>query len=212
MPLPPASIQVQDPAGLLRELGIARVEPTPILPGFEEVAVQDPPDGAVTHHGRVGMVLHQAGQVGGAVPAQWFVMLRRQFAGQRFDRGDLQRGKKWACAHGPAYRSGGSLPWPRSAASSVPSSHVCPGACRRSHCRGRGAHATAAPAWRGRPGLAGQCVGAPTAGTGQAAHRRRWVDRSGLDQASGSSTVDGAPAPGVRPLTLPVRHQPYKRL
>jgi hypothetical protein len=49
--LPNSVVEVEDPAGLVREVGVAGKDPAPVLPGSNGVFVEPSPDGGIADGG-----------------------------------------------------------------------------------------------------------------------------------------------------------------
>jgi hypothetical protein len=90
-------VEVEHPAGLLGEQGVAWEDPAALLPGLERVVVKPAPD-----RRRRGLAHppldHQAVQLSAREAPERQAMGERQLARDRLDLGDLLRGENGAGA------------------------------------------------------------------------------------------------------------------
>ena len=115
--LPRAVVEVQDPAGLVGEVGVAGEDPAAVLPRADGVLVEPAPDAGVAHGG--GDAAGGAGfarEVPDAPAGQGAVAIRGRFASEGADLDDDLRGGR------PGGARGGGVPRDR------------PGGARRSAC------------------------------------------------------------------------------
>ena len=89
---PPAVVQIQDSAGLVGEIGIAREDPAPVAPRSNRVLRQPAPDGRARDLGDDALLEDMATQLAAAEPRQRKSLRGGQLAGQRFDFSDDRRG------------------------------------------------------------------------------------------------------------------------
>ena len=133
-----SGVQVQDPAGLGGEGGVAGEDPRPDPPGLDRVSGQPPPDGGARHRRGDALGCCLAGQVRAVPPGQRHPGGSGQLAGQGLDRDDHLRGGTPGAAVRAAGRPGppgvarrtGSATWRPPAAG-------CPAGRRSSRCPGR---------------------------------------------------------------------------
>jgi len=99
--LPATLVQIKDPGGPGREVGVAGKDPGPVLPWLDRIGVQP-----ASHRGRGDRLSDTAGpylggQLGARPPRQRETGLGGQRAGQRLDLGHLHRGEPaWASRPG----------------------------------------------------------------------------------------------------------------
>jgi site-specific DNA recombinase len=93
--LPAALVEVEHPAGLLEEVGVAREDPRALLPRLDRVLGQPAPD---RRRGRLaGCALdHEAVELGSTEARERHALRLGQLAGDRLDLGDLFRGENGA--------------------------------------------------------------------------------------------------------------------
>ena len=92
--LPRAAIQVEDAVGPDGKIGVARKDPTALIPRANGVLVEPAPDGASRDAGHQAGVADLASDVGSIPVRQWQVEGGGQLASQRFDLYDQLRGEK----------------------------------------------------------------------------------------------------------------------
>jgi len=92
--LPRSAIQIEDAVGFGGEIGIARKDPTAVVPRANGVLVEPAPDGASRDGGDQAGLTDLAGDVGGAPAGQREIEGGRQLARKSLDLNDEVRGKK----------------------------------------------------------------------------------------------------------------------
>lgn len=92
--VPPPGIQVEDPSPFLRKGGIARENPTPVLPRPDRVLAQPAPDGRAADCRHDARPLGLTRNVGAAQPGERHAELGGEFTGDRFNLNDDLWGEK----------------------------------------------------------------------------------------------------------------------
>jgi hypothetical protein len=101
---PQTRVKIQDAAGLLREVRIARENPVRITPGLDRIGVQNPPNRARTDR-TLQSFRRLFRQVRRRQSAQGQFRPANRLTGDRFDNCPIARGKKWPCSHVPLGRA-----------------------------------------------------------------------------------------------------------
>jgi hypothetical protein len=96
LPVPAPLVQIEDPAGLLRELRVAREDPGAVVPRADRVLAQPPPDRDGRDRRDDPTLDRLEGQLSAGPARERHALLGRQLARHRLDLGDLRRGKNAA--------------------------------------------------------------------------------------------------------------------
>src|SRR5712691_137415 len=86
--LPDAMVEVEDPPGLVLEVGVAGEDPAPMLPGPDGVFVEPPPDGRVAESGHEAGAAYVRAKFGQTPPRERQPQLCRQLAGDGLNAND----------------------------------------------------------------------------------------------------------------------------
>lgn len=100
--IPLAGVQIQDASGFDGELGVARKDPAPMLPGTDGILIEPAPDGLVADCCHQATMLRLPSNVRATQARKWEASRGRQFAGEGFNlHNDL-----WGEKHGGDPREG----------------------------------------------------------------------------------------------------------
>ena len=175
-PLPESLIQIQHNRRSLVKKRVPRPDPRTPSPWLEGVGIKNPPDRGLADRLDVLLGDYDPLNIRHVKPAERFVMLSGQFAGDAFDDRDDLGGKKPAVVPAAAGPPGQSLAEPSGAATSAQTVHERPESEPPPDWRCQGAHPAVGPTGRAEPGRTAHCFGEEWLGSADAADRKIQVE------------------------------------